>query len=308
MTPAVSVVIPSRGGRDRLPSLLGCLEDQSREDWEAVVVLDGDIDGSAEVLLPFQDRLPVRVVAFPENRGRAAALNAGFDAATGDVLVRCDDDLAPRPDYIETHAAWHATETCGVIGLVRNLFPETTYARVYGRRWDEEHRREAYAAHADERWRFWAANASVDRETWERIGPYDEGYRAYGWEDVDWGFRLRTAGVPIHLVKELETEHHLAAVTTAGRGVRAYYSGSASRRFEAKHGFDVRTAQRRDPWGLAVSGVSRVLNERTVSAMGRAVDRVADRLPSPVAAKAVALVVEAGSLAGHRRRDAGGAI
>ena len=308
MTPAVSVVVPSRGGRDRLPVLLGCLEAQDRDDWEVVVVLDGDVDGSADVLAPWQDKLPLRVVAFPDNRGRSAALNAGFAAAAGDVLVRCDDDLAPRPDFVSQHAARHAAETCGAIGLYRNLFPETAYARVYGRRWDADFRRHAYASDPAQHWRYWAGNASVDRDSWARVGEYDEGYRAYGWEDVDWGYRLSRLGVPIHLVPELETDHHVAATTTSGRGVRAYYAGSASRRFELKHGVTVHGQAARSPWGLAVAGTARVLTEGSVASLGKAVDRVADRLPRSVATKAVALLVEAGSAAGHRRTDAGRAI
>ena len=40
-----SVVIPSRGGAERLPRILAALVAQQGSDWEAVVVLDGDIDG-----------------------------------------------------------------------------------------------------------------------------------------------------------------------------------------------------------------------------------------------------------------------
>jgi hypothetical protein len=51
-----------------------------------------------------------------------------------------------------------------------------------------------------------------------------------------------------------------------------------------------------------------VLNEAGIGRAGRAVDRLADRLPRWVAEKAVALTVEAGALAGYRRSDAGQVI
>jgi glycosyltransferase involved in cell wall biosynthesis len=308
MTPAVSVIVPSRGGAARLPVLLACLEEQSHRDWEVVVVLDGDIDGSETVLARWTDRVPVRTVVFPENRGRPAALNAGHEAARGDVLVRCDDDLAPGRNYVEDHAKAHAAGTVGVVGLCCNLYPETTYARVYGRPAYGRFRAGAYSAAPEVRWRYWGGNVSVDRDTWRLVGPYDEAYRGYGFEDVDWGYRAHVSGVPITILPELETDHHVAATTTAGRSVRAYYAGSASRRFELKHGVTLHGALPRTPWGLAVTGTARLLTEASVAWLGRFVDRVADRLPPAVATKAVALLVEAGSAAGHRRTDAGRAI
>ena len=283
---------------------MAALEAQTH-DWEVVVVVDGDVDGSAKVLAAWTDRVPVHTVVLPENQGRPAALNTGHAVARGSVLVRCDDDLVPRPDYVAGHAAAHADGRVGVIGMCHNVFPETAYARVYGRPAYERFRRDAHLAPPDVRWRFWGGNVSVDRESWERVGPYDESYRGYGWEDVDWGFRLHAAGVPIVVVPGLETDHRIAATTTDGRAERAYQSGSARRRFEAKHGFQVVPGPGRAPWELAVRTTSRLLTESGIGRAGRAVDRVADRLPSWLAEKAVALTVEAGAAAGYRRSEAG---
>jgi glycosyltransferase involved in cell wall biosynthesis len=305
MSPEVSVVVPSRGGAGRLPLLLGCLQRQTHDDFEVVVVVDGDVDGSEQILAAWASRVPVRPVVFPVNRGRPAALNAGHADAKGDVLVRCDDDLAPGPDYVRLHAAAHEAGPAGAVGMCRNVFPETTYARVYGRPAYERFREAAHAAPPDTRWRYWGGNVSVDRATWDRVGPYDESYRGYGWEDVDWGYRVHRAGLPISVVPALETDHHIAATTTAGRALRAFDSGSARRRFETKHGVQVDGPAGLDPWNLAVQAAARLLSERGIGRVARGVDRLADRLPRRVAEKAVALTVEAGSLAGYRRSDAG---
>ena len=308
MSVGVSVVVPSRGGAGRLPSLLDRLAAQTQSDWEAIVVLDGDVDNSAAVVERCRPTLPVRVVTFPENRGRSAALNAGFDAADGEILVRCDDDLAPKPDFLRRHVEAHRDGPVGVIGMCRNIFPQTPYATAYGRPAYARQRAGAYAAPPEQRWHFWGGNISIDRESWDRVGPYDPDFRAYGWEDVDWGYRLMRAGVPIVVEPGLETDHHIAATTTAGRALRAYYSGSARRRFETKHGFQVMAPAGRDPWNLAVGAAARLLREQDIGRAGGAVDRLADHLPRRVAEKAVALTVEAGALAGYRRSDAGRTI
>lgn len=302
MAVLTSVVVPSRGGAQRLPQLLHALAAQQEAKVEVVVVLDGDVDGSAEVLADWRDRLDLEVVDLSTNQGRPAALNAGFAAAHGDVLVRCDDDLVPAPDFAARHAAHHAGDPVGVVGLVRNAFPETAYARAYGQDWDRLHSDQAYAAPAGERWRHWGANASVTRATWERIGPYDEAFRRYGWEDVDWGYRLHCAGIPVVVDRGLETVHHLAAVTCETRVRRAYHSGAARHRFETKHGLP--TADVPDSaWARAVQRVAGRLTEERAATWGARLDRRVDSLPRAVARKLIAFLVESAAAAGHARPD-----
>ena len=84
-------------------------------------------------------------------------------------------------------------------------------------------RASAYAAGPEVSWRFWAGNVGVRRASWERVGPYDTDFRAYGWEDVDWGYRLHTAGIPIVVDPALETgAWRWDAERVAGLSARAH--------------------------------------------------------------------------------------
>lgn len=299
-----SVIVPSRGGAFRLPVLLNALSQQNDQDFEVIVVVDGDIDGSAELLAGQEMRSLVpslRVIDFGENRGRSAALNAGHDAAQGRVLIRCDDDLEPARDFIALHRAAHADGPAGAIGLYRNVLPNTPYAHAYGRDADRRHSASALASPVDIQWRYWAGNVSVTRDTWELIGPYDEGYRRYGWEDVDYGYRLHRAGIPVRIHPELTTDHHVAATTTAIRARRALHSGAARERFLQKFP-EARPLMEgtpgRGPWNLAVRGLAAVSGENTYQRYGAVVDRLAKVLPTSVARKAIALGVEAAGRTG----------
>jgi glycosyltransferase involved in cell wall biosynthesis len=305
----VDVVVPTRGGARRLPTLFDSLRQQTHADWEALIVVDGDVDGSADVVAEAAEDLPVRALVLPENRGRAAALNAGFEAAKGDVLLRCDDDLELAPQHLARHAAHHdrATEPVGVIGMCRNVYTGGAYARAYGVRADARFRDAAYAAGPDDAWRYWAANVSVTAETWRRVGPYDERFRAYGWEDVDWGYRLHRLGIPVLIERDVEARHLGAASTTADRALRAYYSGAARHRFLAAHAGDGRLAGLLSPpvtgdgaWGRLVEAVAARATEARVRRAGARLDRITPLLPVPVAEKLVALLVEGSALAGHR--------
>ncbi|WOP20106.1 glycosyltransferase family 2 protein [Raineyella sp. LH-20] len=303
-TPDVSIVVPSRAGAARLPVLLRALEGQSNRSWEAVIVLDGDIDDSEQVLASYA-HLPVRTIVFPENRGRVSALNAGFEAARGRILARCDDDLEPGPHYVARLIARHHDEPVGVVGIYLNSFPDSPYARVYGRPSDTRFRSDAYAGSPDAAWRYWAGNVSVTRGTYDRVGPYDSDYRAYGWEDVDWGFRLHEAGVRIVLAPELATPHHAAAQSVESRAKRAFHSGAARRIFEAKHGNEHLPAAippGRSPWNVLVRAIGRLDKTRLMAAAERLDGRLG-MLPDPLARKLVALTVEGSAVSGYVHAD-----
>ncbi len=293
------MVVPTRGGAARLPLLLRALQNQSLSDFEIVVVVDGDIDATATLLA--RDWPEIRAVVFPENRGRASALSAGFAAAQGDILIRADDDFVPGLDYVAAHVAAHAAGPGGAIGLALNQYPETPYATVYGRASEARLRAAALSAPPDQTWRYWGGNVSVPREVYAAVGPYDTDYVRYGYEDIDWGWRLHEAGYPIAVSAALGVAHHVAATTAAIRARRAFLSGSARQLFETKHpAAAVAVPPVRSPWGALVAVAAWRTGERRAVALGRLADALAPVLPRPLAHKLVALSVEAAGRGGFQ--------
>ena len=68
---------------------------------EIIYIDDGSTDGTAESLATVAQRdLRVRVVSLARNYGQTAALAAGFDTASGDVIVAMDGDLQHAPEEI----------------------------------------------------------------------------------------------------------------------------------------------------------------------------------------------------------------
>ncbi len=100
----VSVVIPVFNEEENLPELyerlVESLEAQELE-WEVIFTDDGSQDGSMVYLEDLAAKDPrVKVIAFRRNFGQTAAMDAGFSAATGDVVVPMDADLQNDPKDI----------------------------------------------------------------------------------------------------------------------------------------------------------------------------------------------------------------
>jgi glycosyltransferase involved in cell wall biosynthesis len=100
----ISVVVPLYNEVESLPELtawIGRVMDENRFTYEIVMVDDGSNDGSWEMITDLQKDNPfIRGIKFRRNYGKSAALNVGFEAAQGDVVITMDADLQDSPDEI----------------------------------------------------------------------------------------------------------------------------------------------------------------------------------------------------------------
>jgi glycosyltransferase involved in cell wall biosynthesis len=104
MSVALSVVVPVYNEIDNLEPLLdelsGVLLAEPRT-FEVIVVDDGSRDGTAELLRKLTaDRLWLRAVFLRRNFGQTAAFDAGFRAASGEIVATLDGDLQNDPHDI----------------------------------------------------------------------------------------------------------------------------------------------------------------------------------------------------------------
>lgn len=100
----ISVVVPVRDEEhtvDALHEQLAEVLEAGAEPWEVVFVDDGSRDGTHTALVRLHDRTDnVRVVRLRRNAGKAAALDAGFREAEGEIVVTIDGDLQDDPGEI----------------------------------------------------------------------------------------------------------------------------------------------------------------------------------------------------------------
>lgn len=94
----------THNGARWLPQVLEGYERQTapRTSWKLVIVDNGSLDNTLEVIGRFADSLPLY---WCEERtpGKNAALNTGLKLVEGDLLILTDDDAIPEPDFV---ASW----------------------------------------------------------------------------------------------------------------------------------------------------------------------------------------------------------
>lgn len=97
----ISVTIPIFNEKDNLIILyqkVTAALNKLEQPWEVILVNDGSSDGSKEVLDELADLdKRLKVIHFRRNYGQTAAMMAGFDHASGDIIIPLDGDLQNDP-------------------------------------------------------------------------------------------------------------------------------------------------------------------------------------------------------------------
>lgn len=100
----LSIIIPLKNEEESLPELAAWIRkvcDVNQYTYEIIMVDDGSTDNSWEVIekLRITDN-NIKGIKFQRNYGKSAALNEGFKAAHGEVVITMDADLQDSPDEI----------------------------------------------------------------------------------------------------------------------------------------------------------------------------------------------------------------
>jgi len=100
----LSIVIPLLNEADSLPELTEWIEQvmqREKTTYEVIYIDDGSTDNSWAVIESLRERNSnVKGIKFQRNYGKSAALQVGFTAAQGDIVVTMDADLQDSPEEI----------------------------------------------------------------------------------------------------------------------------------------------------------------------------------------------------------------
>jgi len=182
--PLVSLVIATRNRAPFLARALDSLAAQTdAPSFEIIVADNGSSDGTAQMVDERASSAahPLRRVHVAE-ANRAAARNAGIEAATGSVVAFVDDDVWLPPGFVAAHARAHGNgERLAVSGPILNV--ESYDERPKPSPFNYSN---AFLC---------TCNVSVPREALLSVSGFDARFNLYGWEDTELGLRLRRSGL-----------------------------------------------------------------------------------------------------------------
>ena len=102
--PDISVVIPAQDEEDSIPELCQWISRVMQAhgfSYEVILIDDGSTDATWQKILEVNERdNRFKGIRFNRNFGKSAALQTGFRAASGEVVITMDADLQDSPDEI----------------------------------------------------------------------------------------------------------------------------------------------------------------------------------------------------------------
>jgi len=108
MHPKVSVILPVFNGEKFVEQAIQSVLDQTFPDFELIVVDDGSIDGTIDIVQSFADSR-IRLIRHEANRGLGASRNSALEAAKGEWVTLLDAD-----------DAWHKSRLSKLLQVIEN--------------------------------------------------------------------------------------------------------------------------------------------------------------------------------------------
>lgn len=252
MTPEVTAILVNYNAGPELRQALQSIRDElEARPWEAIVIDNASIDGSAAIVSEFAPQ--ARLVRNAKNVGFAAGVNQGLAAAAAPlVLIMNPDCRLGTGAFTALKEELERREQCAIVGprildpdgsiqgsargdpdMFTGLFGRTTLLRrllpglPISRRnvvTEEAIRNGHKAVKVD-----WLSGACMlaRRSALERVNGFDERYFLY-WEDADLCRRLRSAGYHVRYVPDATAVHRVGHSSTKARevAIRAFHASA----------------------------------------------------------------------------------
>ncbi len=205
--PLFSFLIPAYRTEEWIRETLDSLLAQTRDDWEAVVVDNGNVDAMAEIVSPYTADPRIRLLR-QENRGYGGGINAAAAVARGRWFVPlCSDDMVVAHYCESMVAAFAARPDADVLSPDAEVFSDETrqvMAQTFVQHSGVTRRRvpEGDLTLADlMRQQFLYYGAAFHRDAWHGVGGHGSDVPRV--EDLDLWIRLVESGWSVQAIPDV---------------------------------------------------------------------------------------------------------
>lgn len=201
-----SLIIPVYNRPEEIRVVLEGLSQQTYKNFEVIIVEDGSVDKSEDIVESFKDQLNVHYY-YIDNIGQGFARNYGFKQSKGDYVIILDSDIIIPEFYLEKIHRHLQKEPLDCFGGPDRAHPAfsplqkaidyalTSYLTTGGIRG---------SSHSVSRFYPRSFNMGIKREVYEKTG----GFNMPDWgEDLEFSMRIEQAGFKIGLIKDAFVYH-----------------------------------------------------------------------------------------------------
>lgn len=232
--PFVSIIMLNRNGRHNLEILLASLEQSEfYSNFELICVDNASSDDSIAYLEEWKEKFCIHIIRNQENLSFSVANNMGAKQARGEFLLFLNNDIQVTDGWLdELLIAIKSADKAGAVGA-KLIYPKQEENSVNQKKsyciqhsgiaFQDKIREDAYflqpynmdngrknilgRENLIERACVTAAILLVRKTVFEEVGGFDEQY-VYGYEDVDFGLKLREAGYKNYLCPACIAYHY----------------------------------------------------------------------------------------------------
>ncbi|MDQ3047276.1 MAG: glycosyltransferase family 2 protein, partial [Bacteroidota bacterium] len=206
----LTVIISTYNRFEKLCLTLEALNKQTTLDFKVIVMDDGSRDQTVEKCLGIVNNFKYPIEVYTQkNAGASAAVNHAVSLVKEGLIVLFDDDILPAPSCLQKHLNHHHAQP-------RSLLSGAAYTDEAAVLSDVER----YKVSMEKEWRkisdngeealrvnfqnfvITTANMSMNKETFDRIGGFDESLR----DGYDYEFGLRALVKNVTLFYDLNIE------------------------------------------------------------------------------------------------------
>jgi GT2 family glycosyltransferase len=198
---SISVIIPVHNAAAHLEACLTRLAEFPVAPLECIVVDDGSTDLSAGVAR----RFGAKVISTGGRSGPARARNLGAKAAVGEILFFIDSDVCVHADTLE-RVRENFREDPSLDALI-GCYDATPASEDFLSQYKNLMHCFVHQRSRRDACTFWSGCGAIRRDVFLSFAGFDESYERPAIEDIELGYRLRTAGRKVILDKELLVTH-----------------------------------------------------------------------------------------------------
>jgi glycosyltransferase involved in cell wall biosynthesis len=213
----LTVILPSYNRAYALSLLLQAYDQQQTElPFDLIVIDDASTDHTLEVLQSYSPRrYNLQVIRQDVNQGQGAARNQAIPLVKTPLTLIVGDDMFPTPGllqgHIQAHLLWDAPQVA-VLGKVQwpgDMPVNTLMAHIDG----VGAQQFPFYYLKDDSWYgfeyFYTSNISLKTDFLRSLDRwFNPGFRLYGFEDIELGYRLSLRGLRIRYQSCLSVTHY----------------------------------------------------------------------------------------------------